>query len=114
MRMWMVDPKLMCRKHLLGEHFELHKHRSSFEKKRSIKGRRWQIEPLSMKDRHEELAREMILRGYKHDSPYEQPDLSYLSEEDREGKVDREESLKELERRCKECAVSTEGGTDGT
>lgn len=24
MRMWMVDPKIMCRKHLLGEHLELH------------------------------------------------------------------------------------------
>ena len=23
MRMWMVNPKIMCRKHLLGEHVEL-------------------------------------------------------------------------------------------
>ena len=24
MRMWMIDPKLLCRKHLLGEHLEIH------------------------------------------------------------------------------------------
>lgn len=24
MRMWMVDPTIMCRQHLLGEHYELH------------------------------------------------------------------------------------------
>ena len=24
MRMWMVNPKMMCNKHLLGEHVELH------------------------------------------------------------------------------------------
>ena len=24
MRMWNVDPKLMCNKHLLGEHVEMH------------------------------------------------------------------------------------------
>jgi hypothetical protein len=24
MRMWMVPPKVMCRKHLLGEHVEIH------------------------------------------------------------------------------------------
>ena len=24
MRMWMVDPQIMCRQHLLGEHTEMH------------------------------------------------------------------------------------------
>lgn len=24
MRMWVVNPKILCRKHLLGEHVELH------------------------------------------------------------------------------------------
>lgn len=32
MRMWMIDPKLLCRKHLLGEHNEIHKHLPSFRR----------------------------------------------------------------------------------
>jgi len=39
MRMWMVEPKLLCKKHLLGEHNEIHKHRHNFVKKHSVKGR---------------------------------------------------------------------------
>jgi hypothetical protein len=27
MMMWMIDPVLLCRKHLLGEHGEIHKFR---------------------------------------------------------------------------------------
>ena len=81
MRMWMIDPKLLCRKHLLGEHAEIHKHRHNFVKQHNITGRIYpivQIEPENMKSRHDELAKEMIKRGYNHNSPYEQPDLDYL------------------------------------
>ena len=30
MRMWMLNPELLCKKHLLGAHGELHKHRTQF------------------------------------------------------------------------------------
>ena len=36
MRMWMIDPTLLCRKHLLGEHGELHKFIPSFRKQYSV------------------------------------------------------------------------------
>ena len=49
MRMWMVNPKVLCMQHLLWEHNELHKHLPSFMKKHSIAGRYGQIEPLSNK-----------------------------------------------------------------
>lgn len=83
MRMWMSDPKTLCRKHLLGEHFELHKFYHMFIKKRDMSTRikRKQIFPEKMKERHDELVDEMIRRGYKHNSPYTQPDISYLMEE---------------------------------
>jgi hypothetical protein len=100
----MVNPRILCRQHLLGEHNEIHKHRHVFEKKQSIAGRYGQIEPESMKKRHDELAAEMIRRGYKHDSPYEQPDISYLPERDRFGTVDRETSLRLLISRCQDCS----------
>jgi hypothetical protein len=106
MRMWMVEPKYLCRKHLLGNHNEIHKHKPSFEKQHSIKGRLYpiaQIEPMSMKKQHDELAEEMLKRGYNHKSSYKMPDLSYLSKEDREIKVDVNKSIIELIERCPEC-----------
>lgn len=99
MRMWMVDVKYLCRKHLLGEHGEIHKHRHNFVKKHKMAGRMGQIEPEAMESRHDELAEEMIRRGYKHQSPFEQPDVSYLPEM----KVNKEEALQDLLSRCEEC-----------
>ena len=102
MRMWMVDPALMCQKHRVGEHGEIHKHRHNFEKHHSIAGRVSpiiQIEPEAMKRRHDELA--ATLKNHK--SPYEMPDLSYLPVEYREAKVDLCESMAELCRRCPDC-----------
>ena len=83
MRMWMCNPKTLCRQHLLGEHGELHKFRHMFVKKRDMHTRmeRNQIFPKHMKKRHDELADELLRRGYKHNSPYEQPDVSYLYDE---------------------------------
>lgn len=106
MRMWMIDPKLLCNQHLLGEHNEIHKHRPSFVKHHSIAGRVSpvvQIEPESMQARHDALAAEMLRRGMKHKSPYEQPDLSYLPDEHRMAKVDVRVSRAELMYRCYAC-----------
>ena len=99
MRMWMIDPKLLCRKHLLGEHGEIHKFRHCFEKKYKMAGRMGQIEPVSMESRHDELAEEMKRRGYNHQSPYEQPDVSYLPEM----LVNSDDAHKDLISRCSEC-----------
>ena len=107
MRMWMVDPKILCRKHLLGEHGEIHKHRHNFVKQHSIKNRVSpvvQIEPSSMEKRHDELAEEMLRRGFNHQSPFEQPDISYLPIDHQLAKVDIENSLQDLKTRCPECA----------
>lgn len=104
--MWMVEPKNLCRKHLLGEHGEIHKHRHNFEKKHRITGRIFPvvlIEPNAMQTRHDELAEEMIRRGYNHNSPFVLPDLSHLPDEERYAKVDVDLSKKELRCRCEEC-----------
>ena len=106
MRMWMINPKLLCRKHLLGEHGEIHKHRHNFVKQHSISKRVSpvvQIEPVSMEKRHDELAEEMVRRGFNHNSPYKQPDLSYLSETERNVKVDLNNSINDLTNRCLIC-----------
>lgn len=97
----MVDCSMLCRKHLLGEHNEIHKHRHNFVKCHRIEGRRGQIEPISMSSRHDELAEEMKRRGYNHKSPYTQPDLSHYNLDN--FTVDREKSQRDLFDRCPDC-----------
>jgi hypothetical protein len=107
MRMWMINPRLLCNKHLLGEHGEIHKHRHNFVKKHKITKRISpvvQIEPESMGIRHNALVEEMIARGFNHNSPYDQPDLSYLKDEERFAKADLGISVSDLKNRCPECA----------
>lgn len=105
MRMWMVDSKILCRKHLLGEHFEIEKHRHCFVKKHNMSKRVYlnQIVPLRMEERHNELVREMLRRGYKHNSPYKQPDVSYLGFEVLLCPFDYKSALEDLLNRCPEC-----------
>lgn len=105
----MIDPKLLCNNHLLGEHGEIHKHRHVFVKKYSIAGRiepKVQIEPESMHERHEQLAKEMVRRKIKHQSPYVQPDLSYLKPKHRFAKVNTEISISDLSSRCENCRAN--------
>lgn len=115
MRMWMVNPRGMCRKHLLGEHGERHKHRHIFVRGWSIAGRVSpvvQVEPVSMQVRHEELATEMARRGYKHSSPYDMPPLSYLPDSHRLARVDTALSLRDLHGRCEECRLQWKESVD--
>lgn len=106
MRMWMIKPEKMCNKHLLGEHGEIHKRHHTFVKKYNILGRIYpvvQIEPSSMKIRHDKVAKEMLKRGMNHNSDYEQPDISYLREDLRNAKVNVDISKKDLIERCEKC-----------
>ena len=106
MRMWMIEPKLLCDKHLLGEHGEIHKHRHNFEKKHNITGRLSpvvQIEPASMEERHDELVEEMLRRGMNHNSPYEMPNLNYLEPWHLTVEVDKYKSIIDLCTRCEDC-----------
>lgn len=106
MRMWMLSPKYLCKKHLMGEHFEIHLHRHNFIKRHSISGRIFPIvliEPASMQSRHDALASEMLARGYNHNSPYEQPNISHLPAEERDARVNVEYNRLDLISRCDEC-----------
>ena len=109
MRMWGLNPKYLCNKHLLGEHGELHKFLPSFRKKYQVTNRVIpivQIELSSYKQRHDALAEEMLNRGMNHKSPINKsdlPDFSYLPDEHYNAKVDIENSIKDLKIRCEEC-----------
>ncbi|MBN2137184.1 MAG: hypothetical protein JW720_05210 [Sedimentisphaerales bacterium] len=105
MRMWMVDPSVMCNKHLLGEHVECHMLAGHLQRKRGITNyiRLNLLQPKSLRERHDQLALEMEDRGMVHKSPLPEFDLSYLPEEHRAYTVNTDESLAELSRRCREC-----------
>ena len=104
--MWLVEPSKMCRKHLLGEHVEMHMLLGTLQKGKSIKGyiNNNLIEPLKLKERHDELAREIRRRGYSHNSPldYESSIFDYIKE-DKYFKINKIAAYAELLRRCSDC-----------
>lgn len=109
MRMWMVPVKILCDKHLRGEHVEHHMFMGTLQRKISVQGYidNNLFEPLSLFDRHTQLANEMIRRGMNHKSPLSEMDaieaIEYLSEEIMYTTVDKNASLEDLLDRCPEC-----------
>lgn len=106
MRMWMVDPKIMCRQHLLGEHLETHMFLDHIVRKRSLTGyiEGNLLEPRSLVDRHEALVKEMLTRGYRHSTPMPKTlDLSHMSPWQQNYMIDRSGALTELLGRCEKC-----------
>jgi hypothetical protein len=74
LRIWDVDPALLCRSHLLGEHRELHGlwnilTRNQVGYSRHPETRRWEGRLMALFRRHEALVLEMERRGYRHQSP---------------------------------------------
>ena len=104
MRMWMINPRLMCRRHLLGEHVELHMLAGSMRKGVSLRGffENQLIETHNVERRHAQLVREMERRGFRHASPLAKAPRK------RGGRVDRRNNLIELARRCHDCRVLQE------
>ncbi len=101
----MVNPKIMCRKHLLGEHVEIHMFASGLKRQINMSGylNNNLLEPKSLKSRHLCLVKEIKNRGYKHNSDLKMDfDISYLNEL-KNKKIDVKKSEKELISRCNEC-----------
>ena len=96
----MVDPKILCRNHLLGEHLELHILASKLNEGRKIAGfiAHGLVDPALAAGRHEELVKEMRRRGYKHASP-----MAELPGKLEKGCVEPEANLRVLADRCGQC-----------
>lgn len=99
MRMWMVPPRRMCRKHLLGEHVEIHMAVASLRLGKRLDGflAKGLLELHNLSARHDELVEEMRRRGYRHRSP-----LGRVPRR-RGGCVNRRQAALELARRCPQC-----------
>jgi hypothetical protein len=73
-RIWDIEPRLLCRQHLLGEHRELHGLWSILVHGKRGYSRhpetlRWAGKLAALYARHEALVAEMSRRGYTHRSP---------------------------------------------
>jgi hypothetical protein len=110
MRLWMTDPKIMCRQHLLGEHLEVHMFISTILSGKKITGfiNNNLLEPHSLSTRHFDLTEEMERRGYNHKTPVVDGatflicmllphDLAFHD-------IDKKHALIDLLERCPECA----------
>ena len=106
MRMWMVNPRLMCRRHLLGEHVELHMLAASVRRGTSLSGyiEKRLVEVHNIGVRHEKLVKELERRGYHHRSPLP------VFRARRAGRVDRGGNLWELAARCAQCRLLQQSG----
>ncbi len=103
MRMWLINPKIMCNRHLLGEHVEMHMFIGSINKGKSLDGYilNGELDISKIEKRHEELEQEMLLRGMKHHSPLEEFSINKINFLG--NLIDVDKNLKELLSRCKDC-----------
>lgn len=113
MRMWKVPPKYLCRKHLLGEHAEHHMFVGTHRKNVRMYGYidKGLLDTDYVSQRHEELATEMTSRGYNHKSPIDEEICSDIASRYHNYRrdVDIEGNIKELIRRCPDCADRISG-----
>ena len=102
MRMWNVDTRLMCDRHLLGEHVEMHMFVGCIRKRMSLDGylNNSLVRIDKIRERHDELVREFERRGFSHKSPIGRFDYSYLNSV---GSIDADKNLKDLKNRCPDC-----------
>lgn len=113
MRMWMINPDLMCIQHIAGEHRELHALKGSLERTKpeyencekhrknltALSGDGL-IELKSLKERHDELVKYLD----DHRTPIDEiPTLSHLPDEVVQAEVDRGKARRDLIDRSEAC-----------
>lgn len=86
MRIWDIHPKELCRQHLLGEHRELHAIWSILTNGKKgyryhPETQRWIGKKKALYIRHEQLAKEIGKRGYRHNSPLDKRKASGRAEQ---------------------------------
>jgi hypothetical protein len=98
----MVNPRIMCRQHLLGEHAEIHMFIGTINQEKPVKGylEKGLLEVHNLYNRHEELVKEMKRRKYNH---YSKVNKKWKIVE-KVGVIDKEKNLSDLITRCLKCA----------
>ena len=107
--MWMINPELMCSKHLNDEHREIHRYIGILKSKKHIEGycNNNLIEISSLVNRHYDIVNEMSLRGFKHNTPLYENDMvdniKHLTEAEKHFKINKELAKKILCEKCIDC-----------
>jgi hypothetical protein len=90
MRIWDIEPKYLCRKHLLAEHRELHGlwniltiHGGKGGYAHHPETIRWIEKTTALYNRHELLVQEFTIRGYRHLTPLDKKFASGSSYQDK-------------------------------
>lgn len=110
----MIEPKLMCNRHLVAEHGETHLFAEMLKLKvpmdKFVKANCVELrnDILSILRRHDALVQEMFNRGYRHYSPMSKDlllsiDLSYLPAHILSACVDVVQSNELITSRCYNC-----------
>jgi hypothetical protein len=97
--MWNILPRALCDQHLRGEHLECHMFVGAIRHGKSLTGyvAKGLVDTSQLKFRHDQLAQEMLRRGWNHFSlleTYVDPQL---------GTVSPQKSLRDLKERCPKC-----------
>lgn len=97
----MVDPKIMCNQHLLGEHVEIHMLVGCLNKNMKLEGyiNTGLVEIHNIKSRHDAIVQEMKVRKMIHKTPIESNEKIWKVA----GCVDVRKSELDLMKRCPEC-----------
>lgn len=89
MRVWDINPKYLCQKHLVAEHRELHglwniltKHKGKGGYSHHPETLRWVGKQKALYLRHEALVLEFSKRGYKHHTPLDKRSATLLGIQD--------------------------------
>lgn len=108
MRMWNVNPKILCMQHLMSEHYECHTMTGTLRKGLSITRYLNGLYDISkLIERHNILVEEILKRGYKHNSQITNQDKkiisNWLKNNSDYGLVDSSKNLRSLSWKCKGC-----------
>lgn len=113
MRMWMINPKLLCNKHLFGEHVECHMFVCAIMQNVNLNEyiSNNLLEISSLRRRHDDLAKEIINRGFVHDSLL--PIISWKCVAEKYGdafykKIHGADAFSELMIKCDDCSKRAE------
>lgn len=107
MRIWDIDPRNLCRNHLLGEHAELHAIWSIIKNKKKgfnkhPETKRWKGKLKALYLRHQALVKEMEKRGYKHKTPLDKKSARGKIKQDKLLQTKKEQKVI-LKKRCPKC-----------
>lgn len=109
MRMWMVEPIILCNDHLLQEHTDCHDFVWKLNNGEDITAYLATnvLEVGSLQERHDFLANEMVSRRYIHMTPWPRYTVSAreIIKKFGDKKIDAYASLKELLGQCGECRM---------